>query len=141
MGSYELPEDYDGPAPLRSLWCSAKWEGRPERHQHFGDNPKVLIAEIRACAEARLLEGYGIQVGPCGDLLEGRNEDGAYTYPCAAPMWNTAEGTWSCAYGHSHVDAQTRHGQGWDYADEDEADVLMRYGVRPMAMNGSRFLR
>lgn len=92
------------------------------------------VAEARACDEGRLHS--------CGWLVLRKGIDFdymEYTYEteCGATAISTDKG-WSCAAGHSHVYAEVRHQQGWDYAhDEEEAYVLAYYGITPVRMDGS----
>lgn len=136
MGSFDqMPEDYDGPPPQHAIQCNSKWSARSDRHEH------ASVEEVRVCFEAAIDEAKGMQVGPCSWLLEGRYDDGSkFSYPCEAPTRYTDErGSYECTARHSHVPADVRQEQGWDYADEDEAAGLMRNGVRPVRMDGTGF--
>ena len=45
---------------------------------------------------------------------------------------------WACAKGHSHVYAEYRAAEGWDYAsDPGEAAQLTQYGTFPVLMDGT----
>lgn len=56
---------------------------------------------------------------------------------CGAPAIETERG-FSCASGHSHVNAEYRDREGWDYADgPGEAYVLAYFGTVPVRMDGS----
>jgi hypothetical protein len=71
-------------------------------------------------------------------VVGGRTEDGEQIIrDCGATSWETPRG-WECEAGHSHVTAEVRHREGWDYAtDADEAYGLRKYGVDAVAMDGS----
>jgi len=60
---------------------------------------------------------------------------------CGAVAWPTHNGRgFACGRGHSHVAAEVRAEEGWDYAeDADEAAQLARAGVRPVDMEGRSF--
>ncbi len=90
-------------------------------------NTHQSVAAVRACHE-------GAEIGACTWLIELRDrygpirdEDGQQIIrDCAAETIFTETG-WSCADGHSYVDMETRHRQGWDYAeDAQEAESMMR---------------
>lgn len=50
---------------------------------------------------------------------------------CGATATEDARG-WSCEAGHSHVFAEVRHAEGWEYAeDAEEARRLTMAGVAP----------
>lgn len=99
--------------------------GCGERHE--------TVAEARACNEGRL--------GTCGWLVEKKYLDFDYMeavvlVECGATTIHTDRG-WSCADGHSHVYAEARHQEGWDYAeDKEEAYVLAHFGTTPVRMDG-----
>jgi hypothetical protein len=138
MGSYDrLPEDYDGPAPEHVIICNSKWNGQ-DKHSH----PAREL--VRLCFAAARDEKAGIEVWSCSWLMEGRYDDGSvFTYECGLPTRydDTAQdGSYACDGGHDFVPAQARMAQGWDYAaDEEEAILLARAGVRPVQMNGKPF--
>lgn len=86
--------------------------------------------EGRACYEGRLFD--------CVWYVLAYNEDGPCERPCGAPAIATERG-FTCAAGHSHVDAEVRAQEGWDYAhDPQEARQLMKAGTFPMTMDGTR---
>lgn len=140
MGDYDRqPEgwgDYADVAwaPPHVIFCASGYP-EPGRHEHQS------VAEVRDCYQAASDVRQGILVWPCGWLKEGRYDDGSkYSYPCEAQTRYTDErGSYECAAGHTHVPAELRWEQGWDYADEDEAEDLMRAGVRPVRMDGTGF--
>lgn len=74
----------------------------------------------------------------CGWCEDG----GRNVVDCGAVAWLTHDGHgFECARGHSHVDAETRDREGWEYAeDREEAKQLARAGVRPVDMEGRSFL-
>jgi hypothetical protein len=82
----------------------------------------------------------GQELWPCTWLVvRGRDEDGQEIISeCGADSWlMAAERGYECAKGHSHVNAEARAREGWDYAaDELEAEGLRRNGVDAVAMNG-----
>jgi hypothetical protein len=141
VGSFDRkPEDWDQYAdtswePRHVIFCDSKWSARPDRHEHDS------ALDVRVCFEAARDEKAGIPVWECGWLMLGRYDDGSeYSYPCEAPArFTDKRGSHECAAGHSHVPAEVRFEQGWDYADEDEAAGLMRNGVLPVRMDGTRF--
>ena len=136
MGSFDrMPEDYDGPAPEHVILCNSKWSHEPERHTH------PTVERVMLCYAAARDEARGMMVWPCTWLLEGRYDDGSkFTYECRLPTRYDAEaqdGSYACAGGHDFVPPETRYEQGWDYAaDEGEAILLGRAGVRPVQMDG-----
>ncbi len=140
MGSWDFDDLGDDGViwhPHRII-CRSGWSGQPGRHDHRD------VATARACWQAARDEKAGIQVWPCTWLLEGRYDDGsAFTYECGLPSRFTpqhGEGSYACDGGHDHVPAEVREAQGWDYAaDEDEAALLARAGVRPVQMDGKPF--
>jgi hypothetical protein len=140
MGSFDpQPEDWNLYAdcswrPQHVIFCNSRWSHRPERHEH------PTVEEVRGCFAAARDEKLGIEVWPCGWLLEGRYDDGtSYSYPCEAPTRMTDDrGSYECAAGHSHVPAEVRAEQGWDYAaDDGEAYLLRKWGTEAVAMNGT----
>lgn len=143
VGSYDyLPDDYDGPAPQHVIWCNSKWSHRLERHEHYGDNRRELVEEVRGCSEAARDEKAGAEVWPCSWYLLGRYDDGStFEYPCGLPTRyapDRGRGSYECLAGHDHVPADVRDAQGWDYAgDEGEARLLARAGTVPVQMDGS----
>lgn len=137
MGSYDrMPEDYDGPAPEHVIKCTSGWSGAfGLRHEH------KTVDLVRACYLAAKDQKDGIEVWPCSWLLEGRYDDGSkFHFECGLPTRydDTAQdGSYECDGGHSHVPAQARFEQGWDYTEDlAEAEGMMRHGVRPVQMNG-----
>lgn len=72
---------------------------------------------------------------PCGWLVERLfvyeevGETDLRVVECGAPARFTDRG-FECDAGHSHVNAEYRSREGWDYAeDEHEARLLRRVGV------------
>lgn len=64
------------------------------------------------------------------DFIEGGIGD------CGAEAIVTERG-WTCSAGHEHVTAETRHSEGWDYAEcFEEAAGMYRVGVEPRTMSG-----
>jgi hypothetical protein len=56
---------------------------------------------------------------------------------CGAPARGDDHG-WACDAGHSHVYAERRYAEGWDYAsDPGEAAQLIQYGTFPVLMDGT----
>lgn len=91
------------------------------------DQTHGSVFAVRACHD-------GAEVFACGWLTEARDrfgpirdEDGRQIIDeCGADAIGTQTG-WSCAAGHSYVDMETRHAQGWDYAeDAEEAASMLR---------------
>lgn len=100
--------------------------------------PHASPAVARACHEGR--------VTPCGWLVErvvgwvdeetGDSDYAQVEGDCGADAVHTDRG-WSCEAGHSHVTAETRHAEGWDYAESyGEALALAGAGVEPITMSG-----
>lgn len=88
------------------------------------------VAAVRACHQ-------GAEIGTCGWLIEVRDrwgvcrdEDGRQIIrECDAECIFTETG-WSCAAGHEYTDMETRHAQGWDYAESaEEAKSMMRHST------------
>lgn len=138
MGSWDrAPEGFyefgDGIwMPPHAIVCNSKWNGQ-ERHDHR------TVAGVRACFEAAHDVARGIEVWPCGWLMEGRYDDGSiYTYPCEAPTrYTDGQGSFECAAGHNHSPAWVCEQQGWTYAeDEEEAKRLRGLGVDVVSMRG-----
>lgn len=86
----------------------------------------------------------GADIGPCTWLVERTFtyedpetgevwgfEDGPQIVDCGAETIYTNRG-YECAAGHSHVNAEVRFAEGWDYAeDAEEAARLSKYGTQP----------
>lgn len=92
------------------------------------DHSHDLVVEARACVEGRL--------HPCFWLVERIYEGEVYEVKCGAP---SIEHDWGfeCKAGHSHVNADVRYREGWEYAEcEDEAKALAKLGVLPVSMDG-----
>jgi hypothetical protein len=134
MGSYDkMPDDYDGPAPQHVIWCDSRWSHQSLRHTH----PAVEL--VKLCYAAAADEAKGTEVWPCSWMLEGRGEDGPYTYECMLPARYTDQrGSYECDGGHHHVPAELRAEQNWDYAgDLEEATGMMRdSGLLPVRPDG-----
>ncbi|GIH95313.1 hypothetical protein ACFFMN_23415 [Planobispora siamensis] len=91
----------------------------------------ATVTAVRACSQ-------GIQVTPCHWLVDcGYDEDGGMiATACGADSYTTDYG-WRCTAGHSHVSAEVRAAEGWDYVTEDEAaGYLKNTGRTPVLMNG-----
>lgn len=96
-----------------------------EKHLHAEDG--------RACYAGKSVP----VVGPCTWLVEDYGEDGPFTRDCGAEAVYDERG-FRCAAGHSHVNAEYRAREGWDYAhDPFEARNLMKAGTFPMTMDGT----
>lgn len=95
-------------------------------------------ADGRACYAGKTVP----VVGPCTWLVARPYLDFDYIEQtteteCGAEAVYTERG-FTCAAGHSHVNAEFRVQEGWDYAhDEEEAYVLAYYGTVPMRMDGA----
>lgn len=58
------------------------------------------------------------------------------TFDCGADAIGSERG-WTCTAGHEHVNTQTRHDEGWDYAEEyGEALNMALAGIEPLTMDG-----
>ncbi|GIH86475.1 hypothetical protein [Planobispora rosea] len=90
------------------------------------------IAAVRACSQ-------GSEISSCSWLVDTGHctEDGeAVIVECGADSWTTDRG-WRCATGHSHVPADIRYQEGWDYVTADEAaGFANETGRLPVLMNG-----
>jgi hypothetical protein len=86
---------------------------------------------------------FTVETFPCPDLVDTRehDEDGQrIILPCNGLSWDIDGGT-RCEHGHEYIDAQTRHEQGWDYAEDgEEARRLARAGVKPRPMGPNTYL-
>lgn len=106
-------------------------------------NTHPTVADVRACATtparrpADFACGWLIHRRAGGTWIDGEWYDyEAADVECGADAWADDTG-WTCAAGHSHVTAQARHEQGWDYAaDQGEADALAKRGTEPRDMQG-----
>lgn len=58
-----------------------------------------------------------LTVAPCGWLVQDYDEDGLRVDECGAEAYYGDDGFY-CVRGHSHVNAEARFRQGWDYDDE-----------------------
>lgn len=96
------------------------------------------VEAVKACHAGAL-------IGTCTWLVERtvcHPEDGLMqvTEDCGAEMICTERGS-ECAVGHSHVTAEARQREGWDYAeDRDEAIQLAKQGITPFEMDGHIFI-
>lgn len=89
------------------------------------------VAAVKACYA-------GATVSACTWLVErwfhsGDPDDGGYqaVVDCGAEAIFTDRG-FECAAGHSHVVAEVRSAEGWDYAeDHGEAEILAKWGTEP----------
>ena len=95
------------------------------------------VAAVKACFA-------GATIAPCNWLVERTHwyqdpetgdwwggEDGPSIEDCGAEAIYTDRG-FECAAGHSHVTAEIRWAEGWDYAeDAGEAARLTKYGTEP----------
>jgi hypothetical protein len=88
------------------------------------------VAAVRACHD-------GAEIGTCIWLVErthawfddetGDGDSWEAIEDCGAECIYTQTG-WSCAVGHSYVDMETRHREGWDYVESrEEAENMMRH--------------
>jgi hypothetical protein len=72
----------------------------------------------------------------CTWLLERWGEDGMYVVECGALSWEDERG-YGCEAGHTHVYAEVRHAEGWDYAsDAEEADIMRKNGLDAVGPDG-----
>lgn len=96
-------------------------------------NKHVSAADGRACYAGK----FAPFIAPCSWLVQDYGEDGPCVRECGADATVTERG-FTCTAGHSHVDAEYREREGWDYAhDPQEARQLMKAGVFPMTMDGT----
>lgn len=89
------------------------------------------VEVIRACAA-------GVEIWPCGWLVvTGRDEDGdEIIRECGAESCGDDRG-YGCMAGHSHVYAEYRAIEGWEYAsDALEAEALRRNGIDAVGPDG-----
>jgi hypothetical protein len=103
------------------------FDGNPDRI--YPDNAHHTVEGVRRCHN-----GTGF---PCGWLMDSTDDEGGMiVVSCQAIAWDTGTG-FECEAGHSHVNAETRAAEGWDYAsDRDEAEALAKAGVEPYEMSG-----
>jgi hypothetical protein len=97
---------------------------------HCG-NRHDSVPAVRVCAA-------GGHIWPCGWLLViGRDEDGQEIIgECGAESYGDDRG-YQCSAGHSHVYAEVRAAEGWDYASDPlEAEALRRNGVDAVSARG-----
>lgn len=89
------------------------------------------LAVVRACSQGNVFTCHWL----VERLADGHPEDAPemIVTDCGADAFGDASG-WTCQAGHSHVSLQTRHEQGWDYADEDEALGMLATGAEPVRM-------
>jgi len=78
----------------------------------------------------------GKTISRCDWLVERQSEDGPVIVECGADaIWD--DWGFECAAGHSHVTAEQRRAEGWDYAEDDmEAKRMAAHGIVPMQMDG-----
>jgi hypothetical protein len=78
------------------------------------------VALARLVATLKLVAGE-FEVGTCTwTVVAGADEDGyPYHTDCGAETVIYDRG-FVCTAGHEHVNAQTRHEEGWDYYDADD---------------------
>lgn len=89
------------------------------------------IEAVRVCAA-------GGELWACTWLVSvGRDEDGGEIIrECGAESYGNDRG-YECAGGHSHVYAEYRAAEGWDYAsDPVEAEALRRNGIDAVGPDG-----
>ena len=81
---------------------------------------------VRACHD-------GATIDTCGWLVDrGWVEDVHIITECGADVAVNGRG-WACSAGHEYTNMETRHAEGWEYAEcEDEAEALTRAGVAPV---------
>src|SRR5690348_3860196 len=99
--------DESTPRPHR-IRCSSGWKGCLGSHES--------VRTVQWCWEARRSGAW-----PCDWLVSTLSEDGPAALECGAPAhWEpeNGEGAFGCDKGHTHVPAQTRRTQGWDYAED-----------------------
>lgn len=86
-------------------------------------------ADVRACYAGTLVT--------CTWMMEVRGEDGFYVVECGGAVTEDARG-YECEFGHSHVYAEVRHREGWDYAsDAEEADMMRRHLLGAVGPDGA----
>ena len=92
-------------------------------------NTHRLVESVRNCYQ-------GKTILPCDWLIERQTEDGPAIVECGADaIWD--DRGFECAAGHSHVTAEHRRAEGWDYAeDEVEAQRMAARGTIPVQMDG-----
>jgi hypothetical protein len=96
----------------------------------------TAVEAVRRChADETFTCGWQYQARDRYGVL--RDEDGQeIILECDALAWDNGRAI-VCENGHEHVNAEARHREGWDYADEEEGPGLMRAGVFPIAMDGT----
>lgn len=90
------------------------------------------VDAVRACCA-------GSEFWACTWLVQvGHDEDGAVIRECGAESWEMEGGRgYECAFGHSHVSAEVRAAEGWDYAsDAEEATRMRRNGIDAVGPDG-----
>jgi len=87
---------------------------------------------IRACYRGDLFQCDSLVKRVSGWISEeGEYESYDEVVFCGAEAIVDARG-FECAVGHSHVYAEIRHAEGWEYAEDDnEASRLIKAGVEP----------
>lgn len=96
------------------------------------------VTAVRACYQGDLFACHWLVEAVEGwvDEETGQAESWVVTRDCGAEAVATERG-WTCAAGHEHVNAQARHNEGWDYAEEyGEATAMVFAGVEPRTMSG-----
>jgi hypothetical protein len=92
------------------------------------------VEAVRACCA-------GSEIWRCEWLVRaGRTEDGdEIIRECGAESWEMPGGRgYECACGHSHVNAEFRRAEGWDYAsDAEEAWHMRKYGLDAVGPDGA----
>lgn len=100
------------------------------------------VAAIAACSKGLLFACHWLVERYVGwtDEETGESDGEMQTLDCGAEAIATERG-WTCAAGHEHVNVQTRHAEGWDFAEEyGEAMDLAMAGVEPRTMSGHSVL-
>ncbi|HET6286473.1 MAG TPA: hypothetical protein VFG15_06950 [Amycolatopsis sp.] len=107
--------------------------GNRRRHPDRETATHATVAAVRACYLAR-------EIWPCGWQTGRVNpEDGEqYVVECDGLTWYLPDDRgYACEHGHTHIYAEVRQLEGWDYAaDPEEAGLLAGRGIQPAAMNG-----
>jgi hypothetical protein len=96
----------------------------------------TAVGLVKACYQGNTgLCGWQYNV-PTHYSPEAEDFIDAYTAECDALSWWDERGTY-CEAGHEHVNAQARHDEGWDYAEDiDEATNLRKHGIQAVSMRG-----
>lgn len=91
-------------------------------------NTHFAVATVRDC--------FAGTTWPCTWLVEVWREGECYPQECGAASWENERG-YECEAGHSHVYAEVRDREGWDYAsDAEEAEMMRRNGLDAVGPDG-----